>query len=199
MSMTIFGEDTSCMTVRKLFENKNDPACFEEIIVRYLPKIEDVAHEETDCEEDFEELYSSLCECLVDSALAYGGEDSDVKYSHFSTYLGLKIGCWLKWHWRKSKTIDQIIEDFYSVDDADIVLDPELLSGRKIIIGKCIERLTEREKTVIYMRYGLQMTFDEVAKNLKVGRERVRQIEAKSLRKCRERACKNKIKIFDAV
>jgi RNA polymerase primary sigma factor len=51
-------------------------------------------------------------------------------------------------------------------------------------------RLTERERTVIELRFGLrdgrQRTLDEVGKFFGVSRERIRQIEAKTLKKLRK-------------
>ncbi len=52
-----------------------------------------------------------------------------------------------------------------------------------------IETLTPREQKVIRMRYGLDnshpRTLEEVGKEFNVTRERIRQIEAKALRKLR--------------
>jgi len=50
-------------------------------------------------------------------------------------------------------------------------------------------RLTERERLVIELRFGLQdgreRTLEEIGKFLEVTRERIRQIEAKALKKLR--------------
>lgn len=56
-------------------------------------------------------------------------------------------------------------------------------------MNEVLESLTEREKTVLIQRFGLldgkPKTLEEVGVNFKVTRERVRQIEAKALRKMR--------------
>ena len=52
-----------------------------------------------------------------------------------------------------------------------------------------LETLTERERDVITMRYGLEdgrnRTLEDVGRQVGVTRERIRQIEAKALRKLR--------------
>ena len=45
--------------------------------------------------------------------------------------------------------------------------------------------ITKRERTVIFMRYKEQMTLDECGKHFNISRDRIRQIEAKALRKLR--------------
>lgn len=60
-------------------------------------------------------------------------------------------------------------------------------SARRLLLD-VLDTLTEREKTVIIMRFGLagpDMTASEVSRELSITRERVRQIEAKALRKLR--------------
>lgn len=56
-------------------------------------------------------------------------------------------------------------------------------------ISKLLETLTEREQRVLILRFGLQdgrtRTLEEVGKEFNVTRERIRQIEAKALRKLR--------------
>ena len=56
-------------------------------------------------------------------------------------------------------------------------------------LEKVMETLTEREQKVIRLRYGLgsgrPRTLEEVGKEFNVTRERIRQIEAKALRKLR--------------
>ena len=60
--------------------------------------------------------------------------------------------------------------------------------------------LTDREKQVLMLRFGLKdgkaRTLEEVGKNFKVTRERIRQIEAKALRKLRHPSRSKKLKDF---
>ena len=56
-------------------------------------------------------------------------------------------------------------------------------------ISKLLDTLTDREQRVLILRFGLQdgrsRTLEEVGKEFNVTRERIRQIEAKALRKVR--------------
>ncbi len=67
-------------------------------------------------------------------------------------------------------------------------------------IDVLLEDLKEREKEVIILRFGLRdghpRTLEEVGKELNVTRERIRQIEAKALRKLRNPVRSKKIKDF---
>jgi len=60
--------------------------------------------------------------------------------------------------------------------------------------------LTERERNVIKLRFGLDdgktRTLEEVGKEFNVTRERIRQIEAKALRKLRHPSRSRKLKDF---
>ena len=69
---------------------------------------------------------------------------------------------------------------------------PAEAAGRQLLreqVEQVLETLTEREREVLYMRYGLQdgrnRTLEDVGRQIGVTRERIRQIEAKALRKLR--------------
>ncbi len=68
-------------------------------------------------------------------------------------------------------------------------------------IAKLLETLTEREQRVLTLRFGLQdgrsRTLEEVGKEFKVTRERIRQIEAKALRKLRHPSRAKLLKGYD--
>ncbi len=68
-------------------------------------------------------------------------------------------------------------------------------------IGKLLETLTEREQRVLTLRFGLQdgrsRTLEEVGKEFNVTRERIRQIEAKALRKLRHPSRAKLLKGYD--
>lgn len=88
------------------------------------------------------------------------------------------------------------VQDIYSPSPADIVIRANL----KEQITKALNTLTEREATVIKMRFGIgdgqEHTLEEIGQKLKVTRERVRQIETKALRKLAESALRDKLKSF---
>ncbi len=68
-------------------------------------------------------------------------------------------------------------------------------------ISKLLETLTEREQRVLILRFGLQdgrtRTLEEVGKEFNVTRERIRQIEAKALRKLRHPSRARMLKGYD--
>ncbi|MHB1790994.1 MAG: RNA polymerase sigma factor RpoD [Acidiferrobacteraceae bacterium] len=84
---------------------------------------------------------------------------------------------------------DSHLGDF--VEDANIVapVDAATAAGLKTATRDILETLTPREAKVLRMRFGIGMntdhTLEEVGKQFDVTRERIRQIEAKALRKLR--------------
>ena len=74
----------------------------------------------------------------------------------------------------------------------DTILGPEDAASYAVLqdqIAKLLDTLTERERKVLILRFGLldgrSRTLEEVGREFKVTRERIRQIEAKALRKLR--------------
>jgi len=80
--------------------------------------------------------------------------------------------------------------------------DPEqdlMREERLTLIKSAIDQLTPREQMVITARYGFGgqwMTNDEIASEMGVSRERIRQIESKALRKLRHPSRTRKLKVF---
>ena len=83
-----------------------------------------------------------------------------------------------------------VLGDFIEDEDADDPFEMALLASRLEDLDEYMERLNERERTVIIMRYGLgntePKTLDEVGRHFNVTRERIRQIEAKAIAKMRK-------------
>ncbi|MBO6007196.1 MAG: sigma-70 family RNA polymerase sigma factor, partial [Lachnospiraceae bacterium] len=67
-------------------------------------------------------------------------------------------------------------------------------------LDKVLDSLTDREKKVLRLRFGLddgrQRTLEEVGKEFNVTRERIRQIEAKALRKLRHPSRSKQLKDY---
>jgi RNA polymerase primary sigma factor len=67
-------------------------------------------------------------------------------------------------------------------------------------INEVLSELTDRERKVILLRFGLEddrsRTLEEVGKEFNVTRERIRQIEAKALRKLRHPSRSRKLKDY---
>ena len=84
---------------------------------------------------------------------------------------------------------DAHLEDFIRDDEAGVPADE---AGRQLLrreLMKVLKSLTPREERVIALRFGLEdgraRTLEELGREFNVTRERVRQIEAKALRKLR--------------
>ena len=95
---------------------------------------------------------------------------------------------------------DSHLGDFIPDEDAPAPADEACNSVRKQTIGEVLDTLTEREKRVIILRFGLidgrQRTLEEVGQEFQVTRERIRQIETKALRKLSHPTRSKKLKDF---
>ena len=92
--------------------------------------------------------------------------------------------------------LGDFIEDRMAVSPADAVISVNL----KEYTSQVLRTLTPREERVIKMRFGLEdgseHTLEEVGQSFQVTRERIRQIEAKALRKLRHPSRSRKLKAF---
>ncbi len=84
---------------------------------------------------------------------------------------------------------DSHLGDFIEDKSIDSPIDTAIDESLREQIEQALESLTDREKTVLKMRFGLDMdsehTLEEVGRVFHVTRERIRQIEAKALKKLR--------------
>ena len=92
--------------------------------------------------------------------------------------------------------LGDFIEDRGAVSPSDAVISVNL----KEYTSQVLRTLTPREERVIKMRFGLEdgseHTLEEVGQSFQVTRERIRQIEAKALRKLRHPSRSRKLKAF---
>lgn len=90
--------------------------------------------------------------------------------------------------------------DFIPDDGNDSPTDKATYSFLKEQLNEVLDGLTEREEKVIKLRFGLEdgkpKTLEEVGKEFNVTRERIRQIEAKALRKLRQPSRSKKLKDY---
>jgi len=89
------------------------------------------------------------------------------------------------------------IEDKETVSPSDAVLNDDLNNQ----IDEVLDQLNEREKAVIRMRFGLledasDRTLEEIGKELRVTRERVRQIESSAIKKLKHPRVGRKLKNY---
>lgn len=95
---------------------------------------------------------------------------------------------------------DSHLGDFIQDDDAPAPQDVASHTLLKEQLGEVLDTLTPREEKVLRLRFGLEdgrsRTLEEVGKEFNVTRERIRQIEAKALRKLRHPSRSKKLKDF---
>ncbi|MBQ2432800.1 MAG: RNA polymerase sigma factor RpoD [Clostridia bacterium] len=93
---------------------------------------------------------------------------------------------------------DSHLGDFLPDDEAPAPADAAAFTLLKEQLMSVLSTLTPREEMVLKLRFGLedgrQRTLEEVGKEFKVTRERIRQIEAKALRKLRHPSRSRKLK-----
>lgn len=95
---------------------------------------------------------------------------------------------------------DSHLGDFIQDDNVPVPADAAAFSLLKEQLGEVLGTLTEREQKVLKLRFGLDdgraRTLEEVGKEFNVTRERIRQIEAKALRKLRHPSRSRKLKDY---
>ncbi|MBO5227601.1 MAG: RNA polymerase sigma factor RpoD [Lachnospiraceae bacterium] len=95
---------------------------------------------------------------------------------------------------------DSHLGDFIQDDNVPIPADAATFAVLREELSKVLGTLTEREQKVLRLRFGLDdgkaRTLEEVGKEFEVTRERIRQIEAKALRKLRHPSRSRKLKDF---
>ncbi len=95
---------------------------------------------------------------------------------------------------------DSHLGDFIPDDDAPAPADAASFMLMKEQLMGVLDTLTQREEKVLRLRFGLddgrQRTLEEVGREFNVTRERIRQIEAKALRKLRHPSRSKKLKDF---
>ena len=95
---------------------------------------------------------------------------------------------------------DSHLGDFIEDDSALSPADSAAFSMLRAELATALESLTDRERQVVKLRFGLEdgraRTLEEVGKEFNVTRERIRQIEAKALRKLRHPSRSKRLKDF---
>lgn len=95
---------------------------------------------------------------------------------------------------------DSHLGDFIPDEDIQAPADAAAFSLLKTQLDQVLNTLTEREREVLKLRFGLNdgksRTLEEVGEKFNVTRERIRQIEAKALRKLRHPSRSKKLKDY---
>ncbi len=95
---------------------------------------------------------------------------------------------------------DSHLGDFIEDSHTAVPIDAAIYDSLRGATSDILDSLTQREAKVLRMRFGIEMntdhTLEEVGKQFDVTRERIRQIEAKALRKLRHPSRSEKLKSF---
>jgi RNA polymerase primary sigma factor len=97
-------------------------------------------------------------------------------------------------------TLGDFIEDTVNIAPMEAAMQSNL----RAVVGQILDGLSPREAKVVRMRFGIDMscdhTLEEVGKQFDVSRERIRQIEAKALRKLKHPSRAERLQIYaDAI
>ena len=95
---------------------------------------------------------------------------------------------------------DSHLGDFIQDEQVMVPVDAATYTLLREQLSEALETLTEREQKVLRLRFGLDdgrpRTLEEVGREFNVTRERIRQIEAKALRKLRHPSRSRKLKDY---
>jgi RNA polymerase primary sigma factor len=93
-------------------------------------------------------------------------------------------------------TVGDFIEDTHNVAPMEAAMQ----SGLRAVVSEVLDGLTAREAKVLRMRFGIDMssdhTLEEVGRQFDVTRERIRQIEAKAMRKLKHPSRSDKLRTY---
>ena len=95
---------------------------------------------------------------------------------------------------------DSHLGDFIPDENVPVPVDAATYTLLREQLDEVLDTLTERERKVLILRFGLEdgraRTLEEVGKEFNVTRERIRQIEAKALRKLRHPSRSRKLRDY---
>ena len=95
---------------------------------------------------------------------------------------------------------DSHLGDFIEDTNNTAPIEAAMQAGLREVVKDILDSLTPREAKVLRMRFGIEMstdhTLEEVGKQFDVTRERIRQIEAKALRKLKHPSRSDKLRSF---
>lgn len=95
---------------------------------------------------------------------------------------------------------DSHLGDFIQDDNVPVPAEAAAATLLKEQLGEVLDTLTDREQKVLRLRFGMDdgrgRTLEEVGREFEVTRERIRQIEAKALRKLRHPSRSKKLRDY---
>ena len=158
---------------------------FKNKVISYI----DSHYPDISCD-DYEDIFENIIEKIVNN----GGLKSNNPDQYMYYLINSNIKKYNKDLEAENNKIAELDEDMYYTED--LIFDQIYKSELIIQIHEVLNTLTERERTVIKYRFYGPYTLEETGKRFGTTRERIRQIEAKALRKLRHPIRSRKLKDF---
>ena len=140
--------------------------------------------------DDYEDIFENIIEKIVNN----GGLKSNNPDQYMYHLINSNIKKYNKDLEAENNKITELVEDMYYTED--LIFDQIYKSELIMQIHEVLNTLTEKERTVIKYRFYGPYTLEETGKRFGTSRERIRQIEAKALRKLRHPIRSKKLKDF---
>ena len=158
---------------------------FKNKVISYI----DSHYPDISCD-DYEDIFENIIEKIVNN----GGLKSNNPDQYMYHLINSNIKKYNKDLEAENNKITELVEDMYYTED--LIFDQIYKSELIMQIHEVLNTLTERERTVIKYRFYGPYTLEETGKRFGTTRERIRQIEAKALRKLRHPIRSKKLKDF---
>lgn len=137
-------------------------------------------------------FFQSSLECadLIRQLCIHTGESKEMLFPEFQEIWDYLSGF--------DTNLEEVIDQYHTDADYDVM--KQQFSN---LVRKVLKTLTPREEKILRMRFGIgeesDHTLEEIGHDFWVTREKIRQIEARALRKLRHPSCSGQLKDFESL